>query len=92
MGLACAVTAGVNDPSAVYYNPVALSEISGNNPLVRGSYINVVSSVESGGLKVVNKHDDNFLASLFANCAPTPFTESVRSMHRAGPTRFFSSS
>ena len=65
--LASAVTAGVNDPSAVYYNPAALSEISGNNLLVGGSYISVINSVENGGRKAVNKHDDNFLASLFAN-------------------------
>src|SRR3990170_8909577 len=67
LGLGNAVSGGGNDPSAVYYNPAALSEVSGNNLLVNGSYVNVVSSVENGGRTAVNKHDDNFLASLFAN-------------------------
>src|SRR3970040_271129 len=49
LGLASAVTAGVDDPSAVYYNPAALSEVSGNNLLGSGSYITLVSSVENGG-------------------------------------------
>lgn len=67
VGLSNAVTAGVNDPSAVYYNPAALGEVEGDNLLVSGTYIGVISSVENSGRKAVNKHDDNFLASLFAN-------------------------
>ncbi len=67
VGLSNAMTAGVNDPSAVYYNPAALSEVEGTNLLINGSYINVVNSVENSGRKAVNKHDDNFLATLFAN-------------------------
>ncbi|MDZ4346960.1 MAG: outer membrane protein transport protein, partial [Candidatus Binatia bacterium] len=67
LSLGNALTAGVNDPSAVYYNPAALGEVSGNNLLVNGSYVNVVSSVENSGSNATNKHDDNFLASAFAN-------------------------
>jgi len=67
LSLSNAMTAGVNDASAVYYNPAALSEVEGDNFLIGGSYINLKNSVENGGQKVVNKHDDNFLATLFAN-------------------------
>lgn len=67
VGLSNAMTAGVNDASAVYYNPAALSEVSGNNILASGTYINVISGVENSGKNAVNKRDDNFLASLFAN-------------------------
>jgi long-chain fatty acid transport protein len=67
LALSNAVTAGVNDPSAVYYNPAALSEVDGNNLLASGTYVNVISSVENGGRDSKNKHDDNFLVSLFAN-------------------------
>ena len=67
LSLGNALTAGVNDPSAVYYNPAALGEVSGNNLLVNGSYVNVINSVENSGSKANNKHDDNFLASAFAN-------------------------
>jgi long-chain fatty acid transport protein len=67
LGLSNAMTAGVNDPSAVYYNPASLSEVDGNNLLITGSYIGLSNSVENSGRKAVNKHDDNFLATLFAN-------------------------
>ena len=67
LGLSNAMTAGVNDPSAVYYNPAALGEVDGNNLLLSGTYVNVQSSVENSGRRARNKHDDNFLATLFAN-------------------------
>lgn len=67
LALGNAVTAGVNDPSAVYHNPAALGEVDGNKILVSGTYINLVNNVENRGQNAVNKHDDNFLASLFAN-------------------------
>ena len=67
VGLSNAITAGVNDASAVYYNPAALSEVQGDNLLVSGSYVNLQNSVENSGRKSTNKHDDNFSASFFAN-------------------------
>jgi long-chain fatty acid transport protein len=67
LGLSNAMTGGVNDPSAVYYNPAALSEVKGDNLLASGSYVNVINSVENSGRKSRNQHDDNFLASFFAN-------------------------
>ncbi len=67
VGMSNALTAGVDDPSAVYYNPSALSEIDGNRLLLSGTYINVVSSVENSGHKDVNGGRDNFAGSFFGN-------------------------
>ena len=67
LALSNALTAGVNDPSAVYYNPAALGEVEGNNILVTGTYIGFYNSVENSQRDSVNKHDDNLLGSLFAN-------------------------
>ena len=67
LGLSNAITAGVNDPSAVFYNPAALGEVQGNNLLMSGTYVGLLSSVENSGRRAVNKHDDNFLATIFSN-------------------------
>lgn len=67
VGLSNALIAGIDDASATYYNPGALGEITGNNLMVSGVYINAVNSVENSGRKAVNKHDDSLIASLFAN-------------------------
>ncbi|HWP57272.1 MAG TPA: outer membrane protein transport protein [Candidatus Acidoferrales bacterium] len=65
--LANAVTAGVKDPSAVYSNPAALTEIEGNQLLGGINYINTVSSVTNSGSKSRNRHDDDFIPTAFAN-------------------------
>jgi long-chain fatty acid transport protein len=67
LALGNAMTAGVNDSSAVHYNPAALGEIEGNNVLLTGTYAGIYNSVENSGRRAVNKHDDNYLATLFAN-------------------------
>jgi long-chain fatty acid transport protein len=67
LALSNALTAGVNDPSAVYYNPAALSEVDGNQLLLTGTYVELINSVENSGRKADDKHEDNFLPSLFGN-------------------------
>jgi long-chain fatty acid transport protein len=67
LGLSNALTAGVNDPSAVYYNPAALSEVEGNQILFTGTYVELIASVENSGDRAINSHPHNFLGSLFGN-------------------------
>jgi long-chain fatty acid transport protein len=67
LALGNAMTAGVNDPSAIYYNVAALGEIEGDEILITGTYAGIYNSVENSGRRAVNKHDDNLLATLFAN-------------------------
>ena len=62
-----AVTAGIDDPSAVYINPAGLTEIEGNEVLGDLNYINNISSVTNSGRRSVNKKDDNFIPTLFGN-------------------------
>src|SRR5438093_1782973 len=62
-----AATAGVNDPSAVYVNPAALTQIGGNQIISALTYINTISNVKHSGATTRNIHDDNFLPNLFAN-------------------------
>lgn len=67
VGLSNALTAGVDDPSAVYYNPAALGEVEGNQLLLTGSYINTINSVENSGRKADNLNENHFTGSLFGN-------------------------
>jgi long-chain fatty acid transport protein len=67
LAMSNALTAGVEDPSAVFYNPAALGEIEGNGFIGSGLYLHSHNTVENSGRKAINKHDDHFLASLFAN-------------------------
>lgn len=67
LALSNALTAGIDDPSAVFYNPAGLGEVTGNQLLINGTYINAQNSVENTGRKVRNKHENNFLATFFAN-------------------------
>ena len=62
-----AVTAGIDDPSAVYINPAGLAEIEGNQILGDLNYINNISSVTNSGRRSGNKKDDNFIPALFGN-------------------------
>ena len=65
--LANAVTAGVDDPSAVYSNPAALSVIEGNQAMGGATYINTLSSVGNGGRTSSNQHEHDLIPTLFAN-------------------------
>jgi long-chain fatty acid transport protein len=67
VGSGNAITAGVDDPSAAYINPAALTEIPGDQIMTGLNYINTASSVENSGRKSRNVHDDDFLPNIFAN-------------------------
>jgi long-chain fatty acid transport protein len=62
-----AVTAGIDDPSAVYINPAGLTEIPDDQLLSEITYINTQSSVTNSGRRSLNRHDDSFIPTLFAN-------------------------
>jgi long-chain fatty acid transport protein len=65
--LSNALTAGVDDPSAVYINPAGLAFVDGNQILANMTYINAISNVKNSGQTSRNLHDDNFIPTLFAN-------------------------
>lgn len=65
--MASAAVAGVDDPSAVYVNPAALTQVNGNQILGGITYVNTISSVRNSGAKSRNIHDDDLLPNLFAN-------------------------
>lgn len=67
IGQAAALTAGVDDASAVFYNPAALTEVKENQVIADAIYINTVSSVRNSGVNAKNKHDDSFLPTLFGS-------------------------
>src|SRR5690348_10712591 len=62
-----AAVAGVDDPSSVYVNPAALTQVDGNQILGGLTYVNTISSVKNSGATSKNIHDDDFLPNLFAN-------------------------
>src|ERR1043166_4402517 len=62
-----AAAAGVDDPSAIYVNPAALTYIRGNEAMAGLTYVNTISSVRNSGVNSRNLHDDDFLPNLFAN-------------------------
>ena len=62
-----AAVAGVDDPSAAYVNPAALTQVDGNQILGGLTYVNTISSVKNSGATSKNIHDDDFLPNLFAN-------------------------
>src|SRR5882724_7772196 len=59
-----AAVAGVDDPSAVYVNPGALTRVDGNQILGGLTYVNTISSITNSGATSRNIHDDDFLPNL----------------------------
>jgi long-chain fatty acid transport protein len=62
-----AAVAGVDDPSAVYVNPAAITQVDGNQILGGLTYVNTISSIKNSGATSRNIHDDDFLPNLYAN-------------------------
>ncbi|HEU4345572.1 MAG TPA: outer membrane protein transport protein [Candidatus Binatia bacterium] len=62
-----AATAGVEDPSAVYVNPAAMTQIDGDQIMTGVTYVNTVSSVRNGRTTSRNIHDDDALPNVFIN-------------------------
>ncbi len=62
-----AAVAGVNDPSAVYVNPAALTQVDGDQILGGLTYVNTISRIKNSGATSKNIHDDDLLPNLFAN-------------------------
>jgi long-chain fatty acid transport protein len=67
LALSNAVTAGIDDPSAVYSNPAGLALVKGNQILVNGIYIKGISSVKNSSETARNLHDDYFIPTFFSN-------------------------
>jgi long-chain fatty acid transport protein len=65
--MAGASTAGVDDPSAVYANPAALTNIDGNQIMAGVTYVNTVSRARNSGVSSRNLHDDDFIPNFFTN-------------------------
>ena len=62
-----AAVAGIEDPSAVYVNPAAITRVDGNQLLGGVTYVNTISSIKNAGVSSRNIHDDDFLPNLFLN-------------------------
>lgn len=62
-----AATAGVDDPSAVYVNPAAITQVDGNQITAGLIYINTTSSARNAGEISRNRHNHDFLPNVFAN-------------------------
>ncbi len=56
--MGAADTAGVDNPSAVYVNPAALTNIDGNQIMGGLTYINTISGIKNSDMKSRNIHDD----------------------------------
>jgi long-subunit fatty acid transport protein len=69
--LSNAVTAGIDDPSAVYTNPAGLAFVKGNQILANGIYINAISSVKNSG-QTARNYTTTFLSRRFLQTTTYP--------------------